>query len=71
MMKKSTIAVAALLSALSTAPMVSIAYADEAPASTTQGTGCQGDKCKGQCAGDKCKGACAGKCKGGCAGKSY
>lgn len=54
-------AVAALLTALSTAPVMSVAYADEpAPA---QAAGCSG--CKGACNG--CKGACTG-CKGACNG---
>jgi len=60
-MKKSTMAVAALLTALSTAPVMSVAYADEAP--PAQAAGCSG--CKGACNG--CKGACTG-CKGACNG---
>lgn len=72
-MKKSTLAVATLLSALSTAPVMSVAYADD---STPAIAGCKACKgcagCKG-CSGCKgcmgCKG-CAG-CKGckGCAGE--
>ena len=60
-MKKSTMAVAALLTALSTAPVMSVAYADDTSAPTVSGCkGCTG--CKG------CKG-CSG-CKGchGCSG---
>ena len=68
-MKKSSLAVAALLSTLAVGSMVSAAYADTA---TTQVSGCKGctgckscSGCKG-CAGCKgCKG-CTG-CKG-CAG---
>ena len=45
-MKKSSIAVATLLAALSSAPVVSVAYAEDA--GTAQTTGCHG--CKG-CAG--------------------
>lgn len=70
-MKKSTMAVAALLSALSTAPVVSVAYADDATPSTTV-SGCTGTKgCAGckACAGCKGCAACTG-CKGcgGCSG---
>ena len=65
-MKKSTMAVAALLTALSTAPVMSVAYADDTSAPTVSGCkGCTG--CKG-CKGSTCKG-CKG-CKGctGCKG---
>ena len=67
-MKKSTLAIAALLTTLSTATIVPAAYADDSattPAATC--TGCTG--CKGACAGcNGCKGACAGSdCKG-CSG---
>ncbi|MCL4365654.1 hypothetical protein M1437_00290 [Patescibacteria group bacterium] len=70
-MKKSTMAVAALLTALSSAPMVSVAYADDSTTPAATCTGCKG--CKG-CTGCKgCKGCkgCTG-CKGckGCAGCS-
>jgi hypothetical protein len=47
-MKKSTFAVAALLTALSSAPLMSVAYADDAapaPAATDAKKCCQG--CKG------------------------
>jgi hypothetical protein len=57
-MKKSTLAVAALLTALSTAPVMSVAYADDtAPAAAATCKGCAGCKgCKG-CSGCKgCKG---------------
>ena len=50
-MKKSTIAVAALLTALSAAPVMSVAYADDASTTNSAGANCNG--CKG-CAG--CKG---------------
>ncbi|HFD2427850.1 TPA: hypothetical protein ACHWP6_002902, partial [Legionella pneumophila] len=63
-MKKSTMAVATLLAALSTAPMVSVAYADDTSNTTTSScTGCKG--CKG-CNGCKGCGGCGG-C-GGCSG---
>lgn len=59
-MKKSTMAVAALLTALSSAPMVSVAYADDAaPTSTSTCAGCKAADCKD--AADKaacCKAAC-------------
>lgn len=64
-MKKSTLAVAALLTTLSTATIMPAAYAEDAAGTTM--TTCQG--CKGACAGSECKGACAGSaCKGACAG---
>lgn len=62
-MKKSTIAVAALLTTLSTAPVMSVAFADDAPAAaTTQGT-CSGSHCSGSnCSGSSCAaGCCAAK----------
>lgn len=70
-MKKSTMAVAALLTALSSAPMVSVAYADDAATTTTATcTGCKAADCTN--AADKaacCKAAAdkAATCKG-CAG---
>lgn len=68
-MKKSTMAVAALLTALSSAPMVSVAYADDSSAPAV--SGCQGNK---DCAGCKgcngCKGCSGCKGCGGCAGSS-
>lgn len=68
-MKKSTIAVAALLTALSTAPVMSVAYADDAAAPVAS---CKGaDACKG-CKGCKGDAGCKGEagCKGaaGCSG---
>lgn len=51
-MKKSTLALATLLTALSAAPVMSVAYADEAPAPAT----------------DSSKPACAGAAKPACAG---
>lgn len=68
-MKKSTMAVAALLTALSTVPVMSVAYADDAaPAQTGTATpscnGCKGANTGATCNGDKgCKGSCGG-CKG-------
>lgn len=68
-MKKSTFAVAALLTALSTIPMVSVAYAEEAAApaaSTCQGAGCKAASCQGadadksHCNGSSCGGSCGG-----------
>ena len=72
-MKKTSIAVAALLTTLSAAVIVPVAYAEANQAQIAT--------CKGACAGDKapcagCKGACAGAkapcagCKGACAGSS-
>lgn len=59
-------AVAALLTALSTAPVMSVAYADDAaPAQAgTAAPTCNGCKGGATCNGDKgCKGSCGG-CKG-------
>lgn len=74
-MKKSTIAVAALLTALATAPVMSVAYADDTAAPAAATPGCAGSKdCAGSkgCAGSKdCAGNkdCAGsKGCGGCSG---
>lgn len=65
-MKKSTMAVATLLTALSSAPMVSVAYADDTSAPTV--SGCQGCKgCKG-CNGCKGCGGCSGSNCGACSG---
>ncbi|MFA6302865.1 MAG: hypothetical protein WC627_07005 [Legionella sp.] len=67
-MKKSTMAVAALLSVLASAPVVSVAYADDAAPSTTAPAcnGCKGCKgCKG-CSG--CKGCKGSKGCNGCSG---
>jgi hypothetical protein len=68
-MKKSTIAVAALLTALSAAPVMSVAYADDASTTNSSGANCTGCKACGGCAGCKGCGGCAG-CKGcgGCKG---
>lgn len=73
-MKKSTMAVAALLTALSSAPMVSVAYADDvAPAaSATCAANCckaTGDAKVACCKAAACKAAAckAAKC-GGCSG---
>ncbi|KTD35269.1 hypothetical protein Lmor_0716 [Legionella moravica] len=69
-MKKSTMAVAALLTALSSAPMVSVAYADDTstPAAATC-TGCKGCKGCNGCKGCKgCKGCNGCKGCGGCSG---
>ncbi len=66
-MKKSTIAVAALLTALSSAPVVSVAYADDA-APAANGAATQQGSCSGsQCAGKNCS---AGSNSGCCAGKN-
>ncbi|HBI21664.1 MAG TPA: hypothetical protein DDY37_03615 [Legionella sp.] len=61
-MKKSTLAVAALLTTLSTATIMPAAYADDTAG--TPMTTCQG--CAGACAGStECNGACAGsECSG-------
>lgn len=68
-MKKSSLAVAALLSALSTAAVVPVAFADnQAAGSQIACTGCKG--CKG-CTGCKgCKGCNGCKGCGGCGGCS-
>lgn len=68
-MKKSTLAVAALLTTLSTATIMPAAYAEDAtetPMTTCQGCkgACAGAECKGDCAGSECTGACAGACSG-------
>lgn len=66
-MKKTTLAVATLLTALSAATIVPVAYADDS--ATTPMSSCTGcSACKANCAG--CKG-CKG-CKGcsGCKGSS-
>jgi len=64
-MKKTTIAVAALLTALSSASVLSVAYADDTTtAPTTKSDTCKGNSnssCKGTCNG--CKGSTT--CKGG------
>lgn len=71
-MKKSTMAVAALLTALSSAPMISVAYADEATTTTTTTTcgGCKADCSKATDKAACCKAAAckAASCKG-CAGE--
>jgi hypothetical protein len=68
-MKKTSLAVAALLSTLSAATIVPVAYADSNATQLSACKGCTG--CKG-CAGCKgckgCKGACAGSTCGGCSG---
>ena len=59
-MKKSTLALATLLTALSAAPVMSVAYADEAPAAATDSSkpACAGaDAAKPACAGAACAGA--------------
>ncbi|TAL65203.1 MAG: hypothetical protein EPN84_01905 [Legionella sp.] len=68
-MKKSTMAVAALLTALSSAPMMSVAYADEATTTTTTTTctGCKGTDCSK--ATDKAACCKAASCKGCCGGE--
>jgi len=59
-MKKTTLAVAALLASLSTAVIVPVAFADDTAAPQTQGADAAKDgACKGAC-----KGACAGSCTG-------
>lgn len=71
-MKKSSLAVAALLSALSTAAVLPVAYADSTDASQQATTDATTDK--GACAGAGCKGSsckaapCAGSTCGGCSG---
>lgn len=50
-MKKSTIAVAALLTALSAAPVVSVAYAEDTTQNSSTGNGCAG------CAAAPCSGS--------------
>lgn len=68
-MKKSTIAVATLLAALSAAPIMSVAYADDAVTPAANGDAkkcCQGQNCCKGNPGDNngsCKGAatCGGK----------
>jgi hypothetical protein len=66
-MKKSTLAVAALLTALSSASVMSVAYAEDAATTpaATKSDSCKG-ACKGTCKGSECKGAsCKGtNCKG-------
>lgn len=63
-MKKSTLALATLLTALSAAPVMSVAYADEAPAPAADSSkpACAGaDGAKPACAGAACSGShCAG-----------
>lgn len=64
-MKKSTMAVAALLTVLA-APVASVAYADDVAPTTSSCTGCKGCAgCKG-CSG--CKGCAGNKGCGGCSG---
>ncbi len=76
-MKKTSLAVAALLTTLTAATIVPVAYADinGAQVATCSGSctgckgcnGCKGCKgCKGSCAG--CKGSCAGSTDGACSG---
>ena len=66
-MKKSSLAVAALLSALSAATVVPAAYADSSTDTTQQAPACKG-ACAG-CKGSSCKAApCAGSTCGGCSG---
>jgi hypothetical protein len=68
-MKKSSLAVAALLTTFSAATIVPVAYADANNAAQIA-SACKGAcaACKG-CTGCKgCKGACAGSTCGGCSG---
>lgn len=62
-MKKSTLAVATLLTALSAMPLTSVAYADDAaPAANAA----PASNCAAACK-EGCKGCCKGNCAG-CAG---
>ena len=66
-MKKSTLAVAALLTALSTVPVMSVAYAEEQPPASSNSSSCTGCKsCKASdCKGCKgCNGCKAAGCNG-------
>ena len=73
-MKKTSLAVAALLTTLSAAVIVPVAYAEANGTQIAACKGCAGCKgckgcagCKG-CKGASCKGACAGSTCGGCSG---
>lgn len=59
-MKKTSLAVAALLTTLAATTIVPVAYAAD-------NAGQQTSTCKGSCAAS-CAGSCKGKCKGQCSG---